>query len=100
MAVINMDDSKVLSQGRAFEEYAENLLRNLREIDAKVQVIAERGIKGSAATQLMNRYEDIHAVINRYAQKIQQLGELIQSSARAKANVNEAAAKATGSSAV
>ncbi|MED9904105.1 MAG: hypothetical protein UFG06_07960 [Lachnospiraceae bacterium] len=100
MAVINVKSGELQSKGKEFEEYAANLLSLLSGIDEKVQEISNSGIKGSAAGELMERYETIHNVIANYAGKIQALGSVIQGSAAAKANVNEAALKAAGGSAV
>lgn len=96
MAVINVEGSKVISQGKAFVEYSESLNALLGKINENVEVIGQNGIQGSAAAALMTHYESIHATIRAYAGKIHDLGELIQASAKAKANVDEASAKAAG----
>lgn len=74
------------NQGANFEAYGSELLTLLGSIREKVNTIAENGIKGKAAQDLLDSYETINSTITVFAQKIQDTGSLIISSTNAKAD--------------
>lgn len=81
-------------QGADFQAYGTELLSLLSSIGEKVDTIAAEGIKGEASSKLLESYEQINGTITAFAERIQDIGGLIISSANAKADYAEQVATA------
>lgn len=98
MASFNVETGDVQAKGEQFEQYGGQLQTLLRQIDDKVNCIAEEGIRGNASESLLSTYEQIHQVTSAYASMIQALGVTIKTSATAKQEFSDEATRAAGGS--